>query len=296
MIEKDTLKKLILSLDNKNKTEGIKKTYCKEINLGRTSKAMPSSPEFNEPGILFVANGEKKCNVGDKEYIYGSGDFLITLLPMPVFGEISKASSTNPFMAIGIKIDTNRLAKIENKINQTEGPYLKNFNTNPSGIIASSASEKLLDTMIRLIDIVCNPNDFSVLGEGILDELYYRILCDSTGGNIRALLKNRNQVKQISNAVSYIHNNIEKQISVDELADLVFMSRTAFYTAFKKIMHVSPLQYTKSVKLSKANILLSEGKKTNEAGYLVGYNSPAQFSREYKRYFGINPSEIRQKI
>jgi AraC-like DNA-binding protein len=36
--------------------------------------------------------------------------------------------------------------------------------------------------------------------------------------------------------------------------------------------------------------LIKEGKKANEAGYLVGYNSPTQFSREYKRYFGFPPS------
>lgn len=55
-------------------------------------------------------------------------------------------------------------------------------------------------------------------------------------------------------------------------------------------MHLSPLQYAKSVKLFKAQTLIKEGRKANEAGYLVGYNSPSQFSREYKRHFGFAPS------
>jgi AraC-like DNA-binding protein len=55
-------------------------------------------------------------------------------------------------------------------------------------------------------------------------------------------------------------------------------------------MHVSPLQYAKSVKLVKAQTLIKEGKNASEAGYLVGYNSPARFSREYKRHFGFVPS------
>jgi AraC-like DNA-binding protein len=74
------------------------------------------------------------------------------------------------------------------------------------------------------------------------------------------------------------------------LADLVHMSRSAFFDKFKDVMHVSPLQYAKSVKLHTAQMLIQEGKKANEAGYLVGYNSPAQFSREYKRHFGFAPS------
>ena len=68
------------------------------------------------------------------------------------------------------------------------------------------------------------------------------------------------------------------------------MSRTTFYENFKEVMHISPLQYAKSVKLDRAQSLIKEGRKANEAGYLVGYNSPAQFSREYKRHFGFAPS------
>jgi AraC-like DNA-binding protein len=55
-------------------------------------------------------------------------------------------------------------------------------------------------------------------------------------------------------------------------------------------MHVSPLRCAKSVKLFRAQILIREGKRAKEAGYLVGYNSPAQFSREHKRNFGFSPS------
>lgn len=55
-------------------------------------------------------------------------------------------------------------------------------------------------------------------------------------------------------------------------------------------MHVSPLQYAKSVKLQRAQALLQEGKNVSQAGYMVGYNSPLQFSREYKRHFGYPPS------
>ena len=79
-------------------------------------------------------------------------------------------------------------------------------------------------------------------------------------------------------------------MSVENLAEMVHMSRTSFYENFREVMHVSPLQYAKSVKLVKAQTLIKAGKNASEAGYLVGYNSPAQFSREYKRHFGFSPS------
>ena len=51
--------------------------------------------------------------------------------------------------------------------------------------------------------------------------------------------------------------------------------------------------YAKAVKLQRAQVLIQEGKRANEAGYLVGYNSPSQFCREYKRHFGFAPSATR---
>ena len=78
--------------------------------------------------------------------------------------------------------------------------------------------------------------------------------------------------------------------SVEQLAEMVNMSSSDFYKNFKAVMHLSPLQYAKSVKLFKAQTLIQQGKTAGEAGYLGGYNSPAQFSREYKRHFGFAPS------
>ena len=77
---------------------------------------------------------------------------------------------------------------------------------------------------------------------------------------------------------------------MDKLAELANMSSSGFRKTFRKVMHMPPLQYAKSIKLNHAQTLIREGKNTSEAGYMVGYNSPAQFSREYKRHFGYAPS------
>jgi transcriptional regulator GlxA family with amidase domain len=103
-------------------------------------------------------------------------------------------------------------------------------------------------------------------------------------------LAQRGEIQRISKAVNHIHKNLDQPISVQGLAEMVHMGQTSFYENFKKVMHMSPLKYAKSVKLDRAQMLIREGKKANEAAYLVGYNSPAQFSREYTRHFGFAPS------
>lgn len=129
-----------------------------------------------------------------------------------------------------------------------------------------------------------------MLGDAIVDEIYYRLLCGERGGELRYLLQQRGEIQRISRAVEHIHANLHEPVSVEDLAEMVHMSRTAFYENFRDVMHVSPLQYAKSVKLHRAQTLIQGGKNVSEAGYMVGYNSPAQFSREYKRHFGYSPS------
>ena len=74
------------------------------------------------------------------------------------------------------------------------------------------------------------------------------------------------------------------------------MSVSSFHRAFKEVMGMTPLQYAKALKLHRAHGLLQNGQSASEAGFAVGYNSPAQFSREYKRFFGITPSDTRMAV
>ena len=50
------------------------------------------------------------------------------------------------------------------------------------------------------------------------------------------------------------------------------------------------------ISLYMAQTFIQEGKNASEAGYMVGYNSPAQFSREYKRHFGYAPSATQLSV
>ena len=128
------------------------------------------------------------------------------------------------------------------------------------------------------------------MGDSIIDEIYYRLLCGERGGELRALLQQKGKIKRIAKAIDYIHDNMDEAVSVEKLASVVHMSRTAFYTNFKEVMQLSPLQYAKSVKLLEAQKLIQAGSRVTETSLMVGYNNLAQFSREYKRHFGHAPS------
>jgi AraC-like DNA-binding protein len=72
------------------------------------------------------------------------------------------------------------------------------------------------------------------------------------------------------------------------------MSSSAFFEHFKAVTGTSPLQYQKDLRLLRAReALRSTNGKVSEIAFGVGYESSAQFSREYARKFGVPPSQDR---
>jgi AraC-like DNA-binding protein len=234
--------------------------------------------------------GQKVCYLGEQTHIYQAGKVLVGFYPIPVETELLEASPEKPYLAVGVSLDMSRMADLLLRIEQVEESPPKPVATNPSAKFATDLTDQLLDPFIRLFEALADPKDAAILGDAIIDEIYYRLLQCERGGELRTLLQQKGKIKRISKAVDYIHTNIDKQVSVKKLADIVHMSETAFYLNFKDVMQVTPLQYAKSVKLFEAQRLIKEGKRINEASFLVGYNNLGQFSREYKRQFGFTPS------
>ena len=70
------------------------------------------------------------------------------------------------------------------------------------------------------------------------------------------------------------------------------MSESSLYEHFKAITRMTPLEYQKRLRLQEARrLMLAEGTGAGSAGFAVGYESPSQFSREYRRLFGAPPRQ-----
>jgi AraC-like DNA-binding protein len=84
---------------------------------------------------------------------------------------------------------------------------------------------------------------------------------------------------------------------VEQLADLVAMSASAFHRHFKSVTALSPLQYQKRIRLLQARrLLISGGKNATSVAFDVGYESATQFSREYARFFGLPPGRDLERL
>ncbi|HEY2267958.1 MAG TPA: AraC family transcriptional regulator [Streptosporangiaceae bacterium] len=78
---------------------------------------------------------------------------------------------------------------------------------------------------------------------------------------------------------------------VEDLAALATMSVTSFHRHFRALTAMTPIQYQKQIRLHEARArLLARPGDVAGTGFAVGYGSPSQFSREYRRMFGAPPS------
>ena len=270
--------------------EGANTTAIKNVGVFRVSQTVPKTPTMEIPAIIAVAQGRKRSYVGEQTYDCKRGNVLLGFYPVPGAMEIVEASPEKPFLLAGVQIDQQRMMDVLLRLERIDADLVKPEQMDLSSICSMPLDDGLLDAFIRLFEILRNPIDAAMLGDTMVDELYYRLLSSPRGKELRFLLQHRGDIQRIAKVVDYIYQNMDQSISVDKLAERVSMSRSAFYQNFRQVMHMSPFQYIKSVKLYEAQKLLRGGKKASEAGYLVGYNSLAQFSREYKRHFGVSPS------
>jgi AraC-like DNA-binding protein len=94
-----------------------------------------------------------------------------------------------------------------------------------------------------------------------------------------------------------IHAGYAEPLNLSQLALEAGMSIPTFHSHFKAITHTSPMQYLKSTRLHQARLLMVRRELTAEAAcHAAGYTSPSQFSREFRRLFGLTPAADAKRL
>jgi len=153
------------------------------------------------------------------------------------------------------------------------------------------APPELLDAFRRLAALLDTPRDLPILAPLIQQELLYRLLVSPQSEQLRDLAAVSGHSHRLSRAIRWLGAHYTKPLDVTELAEHVGMSASAFHRMFKNVTAMSPLQYQKTLRLSEAQrLMLTENVDVARAAFEVGYISPSQFSREYRRQFGTSPT------
>jgi AraC-like DNA-binding protein len=239
-----------------------------------------------EPSICLVVQGAKRVRLGEEEYIYDANQYLITSVGLPVVSSIIMASEEAPLLGLVFKLDLNVVSQLMVDSNL---PVSRSPNTG-TGMAVSEVSAQLLGNFSHLLNLLDAPEDIPILAPLVQKEILYRLLMEEQGQRIRHIATKGTQGHQIAKAIDWLRANYVQQLKVDGLAKKTGMSISTFHQHFRATTAMSPLQYQKWLRLHEARrLMLVEQHDATTAALQVGYESPSQFSREYKRQFGAPP-------
>jgi AraC-like DNA-binding protein len=246
-----------------------------------------TEPEYSltEPLVVVMAQGGKRLRLGDRDYEYRGGDVLVVTAGVPVTGHYVDVDERNPALGVGLVLRPSTVAGLAAKA-ASRRP------ADPSALATGPADDDLLDAVVRLVRLLEQPADAQVLAPLLEQEIVWRVLTGPHGAAVRRIGLADSDLTHVSRAIGWIRDNSAEPLRIDELARLSGMSASAFHRHFRHVTNMSPLQFQKCIRLQRARVLLAAHPgDVAGVGHRVGYGSPSQFNREYRRLFGTPPGQ-----
>ena len=266
--------------------EGPVATAVPGLRLSRRSAPSDCYSAAYEPELVVFAQGEKRIAVGGATHVCDGSTFLLTSVDLPVVSQITRASKSEPFLGLVLKLQM----PVVREILSQEEFLATQVSFGARGMAVGKTPIEMLNACCRLLDLLDAPGDISFLGGLVQREIVYRLLRGPLGQHLRAIATLGEQSNRTAKAVAWLKANFDKPLHVEELASVAQMGVSTFHHHFRSLTAMSPLQYQKRLRLHTARVrMMTEGMDAASAAFEVGYESASQFNREYSRFFGQPP-------
>ena len=243
-------------------------------------------PATYEPSLAVFVQGQKRVTLGRTTYLCDGSTFLLSSVDVPVVSQIVAASEEVPLLSLLLKID---MAVVREILGHTEF-QTANGSSESRGLAIGKTTLDLLKPCSRLLDLLDAPEDIPFLSSLVQREIVYRLLRGPQGARLRAIATLGDHSNRTAKAIAWLRANYAKPLCLEELAEVARMGMSTLHHHFRALTAMSPLQYQKQLRLVAARErMLIEGLDAASAAFQVGYESPSQFNREYKRFFGLPP-------
>ncbi len=271
---------------------GIMPSVLDGVRITRSACSSARTPVMYEPCIVIVAQGIKRGFLCDRMFTYDARNYLTLTVPLPFECE-TKVAGDGTFLGVLVRIDLGIVSELVMKMGASRPTLVQPEET----VSETPVDMALSDAAVRLLECMESPVDAGVLGPQIVREIHYRVLCGQQGGALQALLLTGGTRMLMHRILHRMHSEYARPMDVASLANEAGMSVSALHHHFKELTETSPLQYLKTIRLHKARMLMvQESMGAAVAAERVGYESPSQFSREFKRLFGASPSEETERM
>jgi AraC-like DNA-binding protein len=238
---------------------------------------------IQRPLIYLVVQGTKQVTMGDRMFTISAGDSALVTADVPTVSQVAKASRIAPYLSFALDLDP---ALIADLLTEMKAVPLDSW----APLRLQPTDEEVADTALRMVRLLDRPASVPMLQAQLVREMHYWLLAGRHGPAIRHLGFPDSHTRRIARAVEVIRSEYAGTLPVERLASVASMSPSAFHHHFHAVTSLSPLQFQKQLRLIEARrLMLAEGLSASNAAHAVGYQSVQQFTREYRRLFGLPP-------
>ncbi|TGQ35656.1 AraC family transcriptional regulator [Mesorhizobium sp. M00.F.Ca.ET.216.01.1.1] len=282
----ETLAEIAAAIGRHVSKDGFNATLIDRVSLVRSSTPTMPMPNVYRPQLCLVAQGHKEVTLGDSVFRYAPGRYGIVTYDLPATGQVVEATPDKPYLCLYLDFDPVMLGELALRV-----PPLPGAPAPPIGKTVSDASADLLNAALHLLRLLDDPAALPVLGPLAEQEILYRLLTGPDGARMRHITTGQGRVAQVGRAIAWIRQNFRERFSIERLAAEVGMSPSSLHEHFRVVTAMTPLQFQKQLRLQDARgLMLVQDIDATTAAFRVGYESPSQFSREYRRHFGEPPA------
>jgi AraC-like DNA-binding protein len=259
------------------------------LNLARFARPTELHHGFLDPCFCVIAQGAKTLTLGEDVFRYDPARYMIATVGVPMTAQVVEASPDRPYLSLRLDLDPAVVASVMVESGLT-GPRHGGVDGGMRAVAVSQLDAELLDATLRLVRLIERPEQYRALAPLVVREIVYRLLTGAQGSRMRHLATDGGHARRMVRAVAKLRRDFDKPLRIEAVAKQLGMSTSGFHAHFKAVTAMSPLQFQKQLRLQEARrLMIGEHLDAAEAGYRVGYEDPAYFSRDYKRHFGEPP-------
>ena len=281
--------KILKLVEQHTPAEGLSDTGLEGFQLFRVTQPVERTPAVYSPSICVILQGSKHAYLGGEELIYNREGYLCCTMPVPVEAEVPLATPEEPVLGILLSLESRILTEllVELETSADMGHEPREVVQDP-GIKVVPWDEPFTDAILSLVKLLGDPTAMKILGRGRIREVMFALTRGEAGPLLR---RNIGDSRDLFRVLNYIQDNLNSQITIQELVKRSGMSKTALHRKFKAVTTLSPLQFIKALRLNEAAMMIANGTNVGQAALQVGYESSSQFSREFRRHFGDSPRQ-----
>lgn len=272
--------------------EGVHATAIPGVLVSRVSESGPPEESTTGTVLAIIVQGGKRLALGERVHTYGAGQYLVASVDLPVSGQFTDASAAHPALGFAFELKPTIVADLLLAPAALEAPRTGRGGSPAPGVAVSDATPELLDAATRMLRLLDRPADAAVLAPLIEREIHWLLMTGAQGATVRQMGLADSGVSRVRHAARWIRDRYAETIRIEDLAGMARMSPSAFHRNFQAVTALSPIQFQKQIRLQEARMrLLADPRDVAGVAYAVGYESPSQFSREYRRQFGAPPGQ-----